>query len=146
MALPLTTPSLDVGQAVVAPHTHEEADWLSGRFGRLFVWSVIAAPFVLHLFLPLPCPMKVTTGLDCPGCGGTRASEAVVSGRWGTAVHDDLLVLVLPVLAIAYLVVKRLWPTSNIWKIDRFWLLVAILVAWTVVRNLPGLNMLQAPS
>ena len=30
----------------------------------------------------LPCPIKVVTGVDCPGCGFQRSLLALLQGRW----------------------------------------------------------------
>ena len=37
----------------------------------------------------LPCPMLVATGVPCPGCGMTRAADAVVHGHLGHALTTD---------------------------------------------------------
>jgi hypothetical protein len=49
------------------------------------------------------CPFKQATGLDCPGCGMTRALRAVAHGDLGTAAGQNLLLVVaLPVLLVAW--------------------------------------------
>lgn len=30
----------------------------------------------------LPCPIKVVTGIDCPGCGFQRSLLALLQGHW----------------------------------------------------------------
>lgn len=52
---------------------------------------------------PPACPFKIMTGLDCPGCGATRATNALLHGNLGAALdHNLLLVLLLPVIVLAY--------------------------------------------
>ena len=41
-------------------------------------------PPTQHTFYPR-CVFKASTGLDCPGCGLTRASHAVLHGRFADA-------------------------------------------------------------
>ena len=88
-------------------------------------------------FLFPGCPFKALTGLNCPGCGGLRMTHDLLHGDLSAAVVDNAFVLVgLPLLMI-WLVVrwrlgKRLMPAPAIATVA-----VAV-VAWTVVRNLPG--------
>ncbi|HVL65207.1 MAG TPA: DUF2752 domain-containing protein, partial [Actinomycetota bacterium] len=35
---------------------------------------------MLAVELGLPCPLKATTGIDCPLCGATRATFALLRG------------------------------------------------------------------
>lgn len=114
--------------------------------GSLFQVGLVAAPFVAHSAYPMPCPMKLATGLDCAGCGGTRATDALVRGDVGSALDYNALVLLVPVLLVLYFVLRRLKPTWRIMEADPFWLLIAVLAVWTVARNLPGFEMLQAAS
>jgi hypothetical protein len=57
-------------------------------------------PTTTHI--PL-CPLHAWTGLNCPLCGATRASYALLHGQWGVALHDNALyVLGLPVLLMLW--------------------------------------------
>jgi Protein of unknown function (DUF2752) len=48
------------------------------------------------------CPLKSTTGLDCPLCGTTRATAAAFNGDWAAAWGFNApMLLVLPVVAVA---------------------------------------------
>jgi hypothetical protein len=92
----------------------------------------------------LPCPFRLLTGWWCPGCGLTRATHHLFRGDVVTALRYNLLVVVvLSCLAAAWL----LWLVSRTGRsISRFvsipvWVQAAagtLLVAFAVVRNLPG--------
>ena len=88
------------------------------------------------------CPTKLLTGLDCPLCGGLRCVRAVTTGDLGAAAHDNLvLLLALPLLALLWVrwlaaSLGRPVPTVRIGRRTAY-ALVALAVAWTVVRNLP---------
>jgi hypothetical protein len=114
------------------------------------VLAVTAAVVAGHQGVALvpPCPLHTVTGLWCPLCGGTRAVQALVAGDLGAAVQMNLLV----VLAVP--VVLGLWvrwtalrasgrPAPFGTLSNRGMALVAVgLVAFMVVRNLPGLEAL----
>ena len=95
------------------------------------------------------CPTKAFTGLDCPGCGGLRAVHSLVHGDvTGALDHNAFVVLV--VLPGAVLLwarwLRRAWrgevPTTpadvRVPSPVLLWSLVAVTVAFTVVRNISG--------
>jgi hypothetical protein len=91
----------------------------------------------------LPCPFRALTGLYCPFCGGLRMVHDLAHGQLAAALHDDALalpLLLLAVLAWLNLAVGR-WRGRPVVRVRRpVWLypaLVVVLVAWTVLRNLP---------
>ena len=92
-----------------------------------------------------PCPTKVLTGLDCPFCGSLRATHELMHGNLVGALDLNAVtvLLVLP----AMLVIFALW-TYRTWRDEKFemrfpvWATATaavLLVAFTVVRNLPGM-------
>jgi hypothetical protein len=93
--------------------------------------------------LPL-CTFRVVTGLQCPGCGATRATHELLHGRFVAAWHlNALWVLMLPVAVYAAaselrtLAGRRPLP-GDLARQPWFW--VAVVTATTVffvVRNLP---------
>ncbi|MDF3336047.1 DUF2752 domain-containing protein [Mycolicibacterium septicum] len=88
-------------------------------------------------FLFPGCPFKALTGWDCPACGGLRMTHDLLHGDVGAAVVDNVFVLVgLPVLVVWLLVRWRLGKT--LFPLSAVVTLLVTLVAWTVVRNLPG--------
>ncbi len=86
-----------------------------------------------------PCPLRLLTGLDCPLCGATRATRALVHGDLFTALdHNALYVLALPfvgLLLVLWLVRGRLpaWSAST----PARWSLAAVAIGFAIVRNLP---------
>jgi hypothetical protein len=89
------------------------------------------------------CTFKALTGLDCPGCGLTRAMHAVVTGHPLRALdHNILIALILPLAVYTYFVwVSRTmfgWelPYVRVSKRVGYAIGPLILVFW-VVRNLP---------
>ncbi|MDP3971899.1 MAG: DUF2752 domain-containing protein [Candidatus Nanopelagicales bacterium] len=93
------------------------------------------------------CPLKILTGLDCPACGGLRATFALTRGDLGAALDQNIMaVFVLPVLVVWWLVsIKQRWsgrprivtPERAARRRVLIWATVAIALVFTVVRNLP---------
>ncbi|EDM45492.1 hypothetical protein SCB49_06782 [unidentified eubacterium SCB49] len=51
-----------------------------------------------HSFF-VPCPLKYTTGIECPGCGSQRAIHQLLHGNIATAFGlNPLLIISLPLL------------------------------------------------
>lgn len=89
------------------------------------------------------CLAKLTTGFDCPGCGGTRAFYFLVRGDLPAAArHHLVFVFAVPFLLWAYVA----WAGNQIfrWRLPQLrpgpWtatVFMAVLGAFTVLRNLP---------
>ncbi len=114
----------------------------------LGVLAVVAAGAVLFWFNPAQyrlypfCLFHELTGLNCPGCGGTRALHYLLHGNLVAAFHANaLLVISLPLFAwlgvrFAVRAVRGLSAPRKIspaW----FWFFLALAVVFTVLRNLP---------
>lgn len=85
------------------------------------------------------CPLRRFTGLDCPLCGATRATFALLRGDVATALdHNLLYVLALPIVVLLVLLwlVRRRWP-AWVEKPVTLWSVAAVAVAFGIVRNLP---------
>ena len=86
-----------------------------------------------------PCPLQALTGLDCPLCGATRATHALLHGDVVRALdHNALYVVVLPVVVV----VGVLWLVRGRapgWARTPFaaWSLVTAAVLFAVARNVP---------
>jgi hypothetical protein len=104
--------------------------------------AVLRAVPVRSLGLP-SCPVHAYLGLDCPGCGATRALSALARGNPMAALdHNVLAMAFLPVLVTAFV----LWvvPAARPAWVSRITsspltprLLLAVVLAFTIVRNLP---------
>lgn len=86
------------------------------------------------------CPVKLFTGLDCPGCGGLRLAHDLLHGDVRSAVYDNLFLLVSgPLLAYQ---LSRHWRAvrageqSEVPRALAYGLAGAAL-AWTALRNMP---------
>ncbi len=92
----------------------------------------------------LPCPFRTLTGWWCPGCGLTRATHHLLRGDVTQALRYNLFVVaILAALAATWTV----WLVASTGRsVGRAlsppaWIpvmAVVTLVAFAVVRNLPG--------
>lgn len=86
-----------------------------------------------------PCPLRALTGLDCPLCGATRATRALVHGDIWTAMdHNALYVLSLPLMGLVVL----LWLVRGHipdWarRPSTTWSVAVTAGVFAVARNLP---------
>jgi hypothetical protein len=98
---------------------------------RLVVAGALLAGLVILFWFPPEttayyprCLLYVTTGWQCPGCGGLRAAHHLLHGDISTAYHyNALLVLLLPV--------ALLWLVAPVFKRK---------------TGLPWLDFLRAPA
>lgn len=109
----------------------------------------VATLSVLYFFNPVEhalypkCMLHRLTGLDCPGCGGLRATHQLLHGNLLAAFQlNPLLMCLLPLGAyfglrhIVFLRTGRLWRQpfrSPRWIA----LLAAVVIAFGVLRNFP---------
>jgi Protein of unknown function (DUF2752) len=111
--------------------------------GGILLSGCVALAIVDPTHGPTICPFKAVTGLDCPGCGGTRAAHKLLTGHVFAALsYNALAVVLLPFLAwglFASLVRSMGGPTLPVAGLNRRWATVgfAIVIAFTVLRNLP---------
>lgn len=89
------------------------------------------------------CMFHSVTGLDCPGCGALRATHALLHGHfWEAFALNPLYFLLLPVLA--WIVLSYALRATTGRELSHpfthpawVWMLLAAVVAFAVLRNLP---------
>jgi len=82
------------------------------------------------------CPIYWTTGIHCPGCGGLRATSALLDGDLVAAANQNIFVFLAPVLVMAGFLIQR---TKKPHLTKLFIAFVAITaLTYTILRNLPG--------
>jgi hypothetical protein len=70
--------------------------------------GLVAAALALVAFsaarLGIRCPIRAVFGIDCPGCGGTRALAALLRGDVRQAAHENLAALVAGTAVAGFLI------------------------------------------
>lgn len=95
------------------------------------------------------CPFLAVTGWYCPGCGALRAVHDLLHGDLsGALARNPLAVLAVPYLLVAFVswTLRRLGyasPRSTQLPAWTLWLLLAVVIAFGVARNLPGATWLS---
>lgn len=94
------------------------------------------------------CPLLAITGLDCPLCGGLRATHALTRADLGAALdHNLLFTVTLPAILVAY----AIWLARTLGWRGRpglrppswaFAAIVTVAVLFGILRNLPALGWL----
>ncbi|MEV4878401.1 DUF2752 domain-containing protein [Streptomyces cyaneofuscatus] len=88
------------------------------------------------------CPLLKITGAFCPGCGGLRSAHAFIHGDLGAAFSSNALATTGYFLfaAVWVLWLVRAWrgqPLRIVLAPAWWWGIGALLLIFTVVRNLP---------
>nr|WP_033258769.1 DUF2752 domain-containing protein [Kitasatospora sp. SID7827] len=110
----------------------------AGLAGSAYLYT--RNPHLPGQWLPF-CPWRRLTGLQCPGCGGTRMAYDLLHGDLLAAWHDNAAVLLaIPFIALWYAVRLRHGLAGRYWKLrmDRraVTALLGAAVLWTIGRNL----------
>lgn len=96
------------------------------------------------------CPLLALTGWYCAGCGGLRATHSLahgdVAGAWAT---NPLWAVLAPVLVVLWAVwVVRAWrgrPGGRGLPVWTAWVLLGVLLVYSVLRNVPAFAPWLAP-
>lgn len=100
-----------------------------------------------HGFYPV-CQFHRLTGLNCPGCGMTRALHALLHGNISAALRDNALF----VFALGTLAIRGVWfgvekfrgqVAGEFFPAKFLWPLLAVALVFTVLRNLPAFAFLS---
>lgn len=113
---------------------------------RIAVSVVVAAvgAWVLYTFPPTAygfyprCPFRMLTGLQCPGCGTTRALHQLLHGNVGAAFRLNPMLFVL--MAVALCAVPSLLRGQQPQFLMKPWFAWAaffVLTSYWIVRNTP---------
>ena len=122
----------------------------SVRAALLLGAAAVFAAGALYLYFhdpyqyPLPCIIKLLTGLYCPGCGAGRACFSILHGKFFDAFcYNPLLVILLP-FAGGYIAARGIdWAVTGGNHIDgkiSIKLLLAVLIiilVYGILRNTP---------
>jgi len=127
---------------------------LSFIVGTLAVAAVLGSGVVLFFFNPSThgfypvCLFHELTGLNCPGCGGTRAAYQLLHGHLVAALRDNALFI----LTLAGLMVHGAWcaarkirhqPVTLAVPPKVLWAYLVFAIAFSVLRNLPAFSYLS---
>lgn len=130
------------------------SEWIrtkrSVRAALLLGAAAVFAAGALYLYFhdpyqyPLPCIIKLLTGLYCPGCGAGRACFSILHGKFFDAFcYNPLLVILLP-FAGGYIAARGIdWAVTGGNHIDgkiSIKLLLAVLIiilVYGILRNIP---------
>jgi hypothetical protein len=122
--------------------------------GMSFALMIVAGLVVLYFFNPTKygfypvCQFHRLTGLNCPGCGATRALFALLHGQFQVALRDNALLLGCLIFGVG----RLLWVQGQHWRgqtqvpflrIWMLWTLLAVTVIFGIIRNLPGFEWLS---
>jgi hypothetical protein len=84
------------------------------------------------------CVFKLATGLDCPGCGSTRALYHLLHGDFVTALRfNPMLFVMMAVIAPALPSFFRGKTAAYLNKPATAWAIFGVLIAWWIFRNTP---------
>ncbi len=130
------------------------SEWIrtkrSVRAALLLGAAAVFAAGALYLYFhdpyqyPLPCIIKLLTGLYCPGCGAGRACFSILHGKFFDAFcYNPLLVILLPFTG-GYIAARGIdWAVTGGNHIDgkiSIKLLLAVLIiilVYGILRNTP---------
>lgn len=142
-------------------HTAPDPRWRPrhGRARRMLLPALtgvgtLGAAAMLHTVDPREpghyptCPLLAITGLYCPGCGAMRALASLTDGNVPAAFgFNPLAVLAfVALLGIFGVWAARQWRGTQKLTLTRPWVtvtLTVLVVAFWVVRNLPGMSWLS---
>lgn len=95
----------------------------------IFYLKVLSPKYGLHI----PCIFNKVTGLDCPGCGITRASLALLDGDFYQAFRWNMLLFILaPIYGVYFFFEKKKYFRQSKYVIG---VMLSITVLFFILRN-----------
>lgn len=90
------------------------------------------------------CPVKMLTGLQCPGCGVQRAAHSLLHGELGEALSYNLFLPVSVGYVILLLISRSMLPEGSatrqfLWGKWGAGIYICLYLVWFVVRNILGI-------
>lgn len=151
----MTAPAAHGNAPISAPEAGKESALrrcaLPLAVGALVIGAVSTAQLVFDPFtqhVPL-CLFHSLTGLQCPGCGATRAVHALLTGNIVLSLRCHALLIPAVLLAVTAWI---RWSRDRMRGMTRpaprratVLVVLAVVMVYTVARNLPGLEILTPP-
>jgi uncharacterized protein DUF2752 len=116
--------------------------WLGIAAGAAFLYFFNPASLADQAIFP-KCPFRLLTGLQCPGCGSTRAFHQLLHGDFLAAFElNPLMVLTLPFILYGLLGFTRSAITGQPQRrvfIPSFylWAWLVVMIGFWIFRNTP---------
>lgn len=119
---------------------------------KKILWSTVLLLFLIlyltlgsHFNILIPCPIKLITGLYCPGCGVTRMLIAILKGDfYGAFRYNPLLFISLPFFTFYYIESNLRKDYSIFYNHEKtLWIvLIIIFLVYGILRNISAFNYL----
>jgi hypothetical protein len=114
-----------------------------GLVAVLGILCVVCNVTGIHLAgrLPGECVLHMTTGLYCPGCGGTRATDALLRGHWIQSLYYHPVVVYTVVMMLAYMISHTLNILTHekikamMFRPWYFYVMIGIILIQWIVKN-----------
>ena len=106
------------------------------------VLIILSAIFVLNFITFPPCLLYIITGIHCPSCGITRASEALLGGDILLSIRQNAFLIIYIITAILIyleLFIKIVFEKKikfSILKLKYLYAMLILLGVYTILRNI----------
>lgn len=97
-------------------------DIIKQRYKYILLFLLLAV-----FYLTFGCPVKLITGISCPGCGMTRALISLIKLDFSEALYYHPLVILMPLMILVVIFSKRI-PQKALKLIFTFFLILLLIV------------------